>query len=279
MTAMSVEPRPERYQMSEDFRREVIAQRTAEASAAFLLPYLDPGMRLLDCGCGPGNITVDLALLVAPGQVVGIDLSNTEIAAGRALARARGVGNVHFERADVYQLPLADASFDVTYAHSVLEHLSDPLAALKQMRRVLRPGGLAGIADPAWHRTLRYPTNSWLEMWDRLRPRAVEHRGGHPLYVAEQRALLRQAGFDRTAGFAMAAGAVNGRGPAGTLNDTRRAAAVEVARLRDDFSAVALREGWASQDEMDAMAAALLAWGEDPDAYLLRPIVCAIGWV
>lgn len=269
----------ERYQMSDAFRREVIAQRTAEASAAFLLPHLRPGMRLLDCGCGPGNITVDLAALVAPGEVVGVDLDEAELEAGRAVAKRRGVANVKFEWGDLYRLPFLDGSFDAAYAHSVLEHLSDPLNALKEMRRVLRPGGLAGIADPAWDRSLRYPTTGALEAWDALRPRAVEQRGGHPLYVGEQRALLRQAGFARTEGFAMAGGAVSGRGPAGTLGDTRRTAQAEIARLRDDFSSVALEEGWVTQEELDAMAAALADWGEHPDAYLLRPIICAIGWV
>ena len=276
--AMSEAERRELYQMSDEFRRDVIAQRTAEASAAFLIPHLRPGMRLLDCGCGPGNITVDLAKLVAPGEVVGVDLSEADLASGRDLALTRGVANVRFEQANLYWLPFADGAFDVAFAHSVLEHLGDPLAALKEMRRVLRSGGMVGIADPAWHRTLRYPTNAWLDMWDTLRPRAVERRGGHPLYVAEQRALLRQAGFDRSEGFAMASGAASGRGPAGTREDTRRAAAAEVARLRDDFSVVALEDGWANQAELDAMAKALIEWGEHPDAYLLRPIVCAVGW-
>src|SRR5687768_2622459 len=135
--------------MSEEFRRDVIAQRTAQASAAFLIPYLKPGMRVLDCGCGPGNITVDLAELIAPGDVVGIDLSEADLESARALAADRGVRNVGFERADVYRLPFQDGAFDVAFAHSVIEHLGDPLAALKEMRRVLAPGGMAAIADPA----------------------------------------------------------------------------------------------------------------------------------
>src|SRR5688500_15667749 len=120
---MNEAERREQYQMSEEFRRDVIAQRTAEASAAFLLPYLKPGMRLIDCGCGPGNITVDLGKLVARGEVVGVDLSERDLATGRALVEQRGVRNVRFERADLYGLPFAEGTFEVAFAHSVLEHL------------------------------------------------------------------------------------------------------------------------------------------------------------
>jgi SAM-dependent methyltransferase len=236
-------------------------------------------MRLLDGGCGPGSITAGLAQAVAPGRVVGIDLRVDDIAVGAALAKARTLGNLSFQAADLYRLPFRDGAFDAAFAHSVLEHLADPLAALREVRRVLAPGGVVGIADPVWHRTLRFPSNALLDTWDELRPRAVEVRGGHPLYVGEQRALLRQAGFSRTVGMAMAAGSVSGQGPAGEIEETRAMARAEAARLEEDFGPVALREGWVSESELGEMAAALREWGEHPDAYLLRPIACALGWV
>lgn len=265
--------------MSETFQRDVIAQRTAEVSAAFLLPHLRAGMSLLDVGCGPGSITVGLAARVAPGAAVGVDLNPADLDKAASAAHAAGAANLRLSRSDLYQLPFAEASFDVAFAHSVLEHLADPLGALRELRRVLRPGGIAAIADPAWHQTLRYPSNQWLEKWDTLRPRAVERRGGHPLYVAEQRALLRAAGFARTVGGAMPGGSVRGDGPAGTAEQTRAIARAEIARLRDDFSEVALAEGWLTQSELDVMAQSLADWGDHPDAYLLRPICCALGFV
>src|SRR2546426_270053 len=106
------------------------ALRTAEEAAAFLLPELRPGMRLLDVGCGPGSITRGLAERLAPGLVVGVDLSRETLAAARQDAADRGLTNLLYEQGSVYQLPFPDASFDVAYAHQVFQHLREPEAAL-----------------------------------------------------------------------------------------------------------------------------------------------------
>src|SRR3712207_1674237 len=114
--------------------------RTAENSAAYLLPHLRPGLDLLDVGCGPGTITADLAARVAPGRVLGIDRAEG------VLDEAREAGSAAtFEVGDVYALDLPDDSFDVVHAHQVLQHLSDPVAALREMARVCRRGGLVAV--------------------------------------------------------------------------------------------------------------------------------------
>ena len=87
----------------------VWAARSAEREAAFFLPHLRPGMRLLDAGCGPGTITVGLAAAVAPGEVVGLELSPAMVEQARALASERGVANVRFEVGDAQALPVPDA--------------------------------------------------------------------------------------------------------------------------------------------------------------------------
>ena len=77
---MAKEPvRRETYRHSEQYTQQVMAQRSAGQYLAFLLPHLQPGMRLLDCGCGVGSITVDLAQHVAPGAVIGIDLRQADL--------------------------------------------------------------------------------------------------------------------------------------------------------------------------------------------------------
>lgn len=136
------DPRPgtERpYRTDDAWSRAVHARRTGEA-AAFLMPHLRAGMRLIDCGCGPGSITADLARALAPGEAIGIDLREDALTQGCALARERGIANVAFQAASVYHLPYADNSFDAAFACAVLQHLAAPLAALKEMRRVLKPG-------------------------------------------------------------------------------------------------------------------------------------------
>ena len=99
------------------------ARRTAEANARFFLPILRPGMRLLDCGCGPGAISVGLATAIAPGQLVGIDLDGEHIEQARRLAEELGVSSARFEIGNVGQIPYADQSFDAVFCHAVLEHL------------------------------------------------------------------------------------------------------------------------------------------------------------
>lgn len=123
-----------------------MATRTATREAAFFLPYLRPGMRLLDVGCGPGAITQGLAKVIAPGAVVGIDLQPTQVARARMLEAKSGAGNARFAVANCYQLPFLEDSFDAVFAHAALMHLREPLRALTEMRRVLRPGESSAFA-------------------------------------------------------------------------------------------------------------------------------------
>src|SRR5262249_33730858 len=113
-----------------------LAERGAADAVPFLLPHLQPGQRLLDCGCGPGSITLDLAALIAPGEVCGVDVDPTQVEAAQRAAAARDIRNTRFEVASIYALPFPDASFDAVTAVGVLMHLREPRAALQEMRRV-----------------------------------------------------------------------------------------------------------------------------------------------
>jgi ubiquinone/menaquinone biosynthesis C-methylase UbiE len=264
------------YQTDDEWSRAVLARRTG-AAAAFLEPHLRSGMRLIDCGCGPGSITVDLAREVAPAEAIGIDLRDVALTQGRTLARERGITNVTFHAASVYQLPYADSSFDAAFACAVLQHLATPLTALKELRRVLKPGGVIGIADGSSTITFRYPTNPILQAWDRLRALEREYNTGRPYEALALRALLRQAGFART----RASGALSTEAgpPAGSLEETRRVAQNHVIRLRGVLERLAVARGWTTREELEQMAESLIAWGEAPDAFYARPGFTAIGWV
>jgi len=263
------------YRGDSEWDRAVFAHRTGQV-AAFLGPHLRAGMRLLDCGCGPGSITVDLAQRVAPGEVIGIDLREDALAQGRALARERGIMNVAFETASVYQLPYPDGSFDTTFACALLQHLGAPLAALKEMRRVLKRGGVIGLVDGSSTMTFRYPTNSLLDKWDALRALEREHNAPRPSAALHMRALLRQAGFKQTQ--ASGAMATEAGPPAGALEATRRVEQDHLIRLRGVLGELALAQGWATKRELEQIAEALAAWGEAPDAFYARPDFTAIGW-
>ncbi len=139
--------------------------RTAVNSAAYLLPHLLPGMRVLDVGCGPGTITLDLAELVAPGTVVGVDAVPEPLDAARENAQRRGDEGTEFRVADIYDLEADDGAFDVVHAHQVLQHLTDPVAALREMRRVCRPGGLVAARDADYAAMVWYPTDPRMDDW------------------------------------------------------------------------------------------------------------------
>jgi len=121
--------------------------RTAENSAGYLLDHLRPGLSLLDVGCGPGTITCDLARRVAPGTVVGVDTAEEVLVEARRLAAETGPATVTFEAGSVFDLRFDAGTFDVVHAHQVLQHVGDPVAALVEMRRVCRPGGVVAARD------------------------------------------------------------------------------------------------------------------------------------
>ena len=170
------------------------AQRTAEEAAAFLLPELRPGMRLVDVGCGPGSITRGLAERLAPGQVVGLDLSRETLDTARRDAAARGLDNLAYEEGSVYEMPFPDASFDVAYAHQVFQHLREREAALREMFRVVRPGGLVAVRDVDWGTVAYWPRDPWIDRFVEVHSRTWYQNGGEPRMGRQLRALFNTAG-------------------------------------------------------------------------------------
>jgi SAM-dependent methyltransferase len=152
--------------------------RTAANSAAYLLPHLRDGQRLLDVGCGPGTLTVDLARHLGPtGEVVGVDLSESVIAEASAHAAAEQAATVIFRTGDFRNLDLPERSFDVVHAHQVLQHLRDPVGALAAMRRLSKPGGIVAARDSDYRSFLWTPDDPRLDRWREIYL-AVSDRNG-----------------------------------------------------------------------------------------------------
>jgi SAM-dependent methyltransferase len=168
--------------------------RTAENSAAYLLPHLRPGMRVLDVGCGPGTITRDLGAAVgAAGEVFGVDSAADVVAHAAA---GCDLPQVRFAVGDVRHLDVPDGTYDVVHAHQVLQHLADPVGALREMRRVTRPGGLVAVRDAdyaamAWHPAVP-ALDRWLEVY----------RGAARAHDGEPDAGRRLLGWAQAVGFA-----------------------------------------------------------------------------
>jgi ubiquinone/menaquinone biosynthesis C-methylase UbiE len=237
------------------------ARRTADEAAAFLLAELRPGMRLLDVGCGPGSITRGLAERVAPGEVIGLDLSRETLAAAREEAAARGLQNLRYEEGSVYALPFADASFDIVYAHQVLQHLREPAAALREMLRVLRPGGLVAVREVDWGTAAYWPPDPWIDRFVEVHFKTWYRNGGEPRMGRRLRALFNAAGVSElqiTAAVWCYA----------TPSETAEWGESYAARLlTSPMGERAVEYGHASRADLEAMAAAFRAWAVHPDAF------------
>jgi len=233
--------------------------RTAADSAAFLTGRLSPHMRLLDLGCGPGSITLDLAGLV--NEVVGIDAAIEAIDHARAAQESRGVDNASFVTGDVYELPFDDGGFDVVFAHQLLQHLSDPVRALREARRVVRPGGLIAARDADYGTMVHDPHDRRIDRWLDLYHRLARANGGEP-----------DAGR-MLAGWFTSAGLVELTVTTSTWTYHDRETVMTwrdlwVSRLTvARFGELAVETGMADQVELDDMADGWEAWAASPTAF------------
>ena len=135
--------------------------RTAEDAAAFLLPYIESGMKLLDFGCGPGTITIGFAAAVGDsGSVLGIDISDGLLEEWKRRLEETGARNLEFRVDDIYETELEIDQFDVVYAHQILQHLGDPVGALTAATRLAKRGGLVGIREVDWGTFAAFPESS-----------------------------------------------------------------------------------------------------------------------
>lgn len=158
------------YQLADDIqdamriRQEIDAKisslyddRSINDCAGFMLSYLKSDMKLLDCGCGPGTITVQFASHLDHGQVTGIDANETHVKIATNNAKKKQLTNIDFVHGNLYSIPFPDNTFDAAFAHTVICNLHDPVAALKEMKRVVKPGGIIAAREPDYYSSIIYP--------------------------------------------------------------------------------------------------------------------------
>jgi len=245
------------------------ARRTAETAAAFFLPFLKPGMRLLDVGCGPGSITSGFAQRVAPGETIGIDPSADVIATAKSLARAT---TARFEVGSIYEPRFAAGTFDAVFAHQVLQHLRHPVDALRQMRALLAPGGVLGMRVVDWGSAIFYPENEGTRRFLALQFDLARRNGAEPNAGRHLRRWFREAGFGET------------RVTTSTESDADAHATLERGEmfaertLRSSLADRALEHGIATRSDLEGIAAAWRAWGRDPDAFFCFSHTEVVAW-
>lgn len=246
-----------------------MANRTANSHAAFFQAYLRAGMQVLDLGCGPGTITLGFAGIVNPGTVTGVDRESSQVEIAQQNAAQQAIANVRFQVANIYQLPFPDNCFDAVFAHAVMEHLQQPLSALQELHRVLKPGGVIGLRSPDWGGFIIAAANPELEKAISYYKLLQQRNGGNPYVGRQLKSLLRQAEFTQIEASASY-----------ECYESLSAIAEYLALRIEDSATVdrAVEEGWVDERSLQTMSRALREWSQNPDGLFAQAWCEAVGY-
>lgn len=237
--------------------------RTVDNSAAYLGPLLTADAHLLDVGAGPGTITVDFAGRVA--RVTATEIDADALSLSQKLTASRGIRNIDFAVEDVHALSFADDTFDVVHAHQVLQHVGDPVQALREMRRVAKPGGIVAARDADYAGFIWFPLLPELDEWLRLYRDAARANGGEP------DAGRRLLGWARAAGFTDVTATASTWCYA-TPEERAWWGGMWADRIRESALARQLTSsGVATDADLQRISDAWRAWAADGDGWYLVP--------
>lgn len=216
---------------------------------------------ILDVGCGPGTISMDFAELVPNGEVIGLDPEAMVLDKARADAAARGLKNVRFEVGSVHALDYSEGMFDVVHGHQILQHAGSPVEALREMRRVLKTGGIVACRESDFSANSWYPEFDGIDHFHDIYNRVARSNGGDPTAGRKLHAWAREAGF----------GAKDISSTASTwcfssLEEREFWGGMWADRLlQSAFVQQAIDGGHATQDDLREMSQAWRDWIRHPD--------------
>lgn len=247
-------------------------KRTATHQAAFILPFLHSGMNLLDVGCGPGTITMGLAQVAAPGQVIGVDHDWQHIEMARKLALENEVDNITFQNGDALSLPFDDNTFDAAFENNVFVHLSENAGiAAGEVFRVLKPHGLFAARDADADSVVWGNSTDSLKQFDKLFIAWHRSRGSDITLGKQLPTILRQAGFVDMIKSVSA-------DTKGSPKDTRAHAEITISLLDGPFGKKILKNGWADKSTIERWKTDFQEWSEHPDSFFANIHVEVVGW-
>ena len=240
----------------QQFRRH-----TVDSHAAHLRPYLEPGLRVLDFGCGPGTITVGLARAVEPGEVHGIDMEASQVDIARSVAEAGGHDNATFHVGDVTDLPFEDGFFDLAHGHAIFTHVPDTQAAMSEVMRVLKPGGIISCREAIFRYSFQAPSFEVLDIGWVMFSELVAADDGHPDFGKDLKRHLVEAGFTGI----RASASFNHYSSTEEIADLY--AVIDNWFLSPDTVKAAQAYGVATQGNFDRYRDALARWKNHPGAF------------
>jgi ubiquinone/menaquinone biosynthesis C-methylase UbiE len=234
-------------------------ERWPDTAALFARAGLRPGMRCVDLGCGPGEVTMEIARLVAPGgSVTGVDMDQVKLDLARQAAAARGLGNVEFRQLNVGDWD-EPGGYDAVYCRFLLQHLSRPLDVLRRMWAGVRPGGVLIVEDADFDGWSCHPPNEGFDFFVRTYAQALQRRGGDHAMGRKLYASFLAAGIPRPQVALVQPVRLQGEEKTlawGTLVATREAI---------------VSEGVASDEAVMAALAALQDFTADPSTLICGP--------
>lgn len=244
--------------------------RTAENSAAHLLPKLqsmkesNPHLTLLDVGAGSGTISVSFAKLIPDGHVTGVDLNPSILPRARAVAEMAGVKNIEFQQGNVYKLPFADETFDVTFCHQVLIHIGTPWDALREMIRVTKRGGIVAAREGDYETECVWPELPELCKFHKLMAGLMSAGSGTPTAGRQLLSWALKAGVERSQiTLSYCTSSYN------TPSDRKICSQGLCDQLRGgSLREKALKFGLGTENDFEEMAKALEEWAKRDDASL-----------
>lgn len=233
-------------------------ERWRDTAALLARAGLAPGMRVADLGCGSGDVTLQLARIVAPGQAIGIDKDEVKLGLAREAAAADGIENATFHALDLHEW-IEPASYDAVYTRFVLQHLKDPAEMLKRMWASVRAGGSLIVEDADLDSWASDPDCEGLALFQNWYAELLSRWGGTAAIGRKLPALFKAAAI-----------------PVTTIDIVQRYYPEPESKTLpwttlDATADGIVSEGIATRTQVDAALADLARLAEDGDSFILSP--------